>query len=339
MSLILKSKDIYEKPTNIGYKKNVVSGVQLDAIAWEYKFGNILSEEYKNVYFEYNEDNNLTFVNTSRAKSFPADSFQDIVLPDDSTKTVAHFPLSASMKIGKIIDLSRNQYGSIIKGDYILVRERVWEKEGTTIYSDRISNVSNYATYLDYEESTNTFKTNLNSDYQKDSGAERLIWRTEDGGWLRRMSETFTVVGRYREPIKESFYAGSTDKKPLQLTSNEIIRLDLRALDNLNYKYVQTLVDNVYDKYKNGKETYTLKCALGNYYDENGILKVSIEDESLPYLIPKHTAVTPYIFSSYGEVPLSTNDSGEAKTFEVIGTDFEYKGVPWQILTVQEYAK
>jgi hypothetical protein len=335
MSLILKSKDIYEKPTNIGYKKNVVLGVQLDAMDWEFAIGEV-SPKYTNVYFERDENDKLTFLNSGTKKSFPVDYFHDIVLPN-STSVVARFHLSDYMKIEKIIDLSRNQYGSIIEGDYILVRERTWEKEGTTLYSDRISNVSNYATYLDYEKSTNAFKTNLNLDYQKESGAEQLIWYTEDGGWLRRMSETFVVVGRYRETINKSYYGGSSAAiMSIQLPSNELIRADMMIIGETN-PYVTVLVNGVYDVYKKGKEIYTLKCALGNYYDENGILKVSIDDESLPYLIPKHTVVTPYVFSAVGEVPLSTKADGSAKLFEVIGTDFQYSGVPWQTLTIQEY--
>jgi hypothetical protein len=80
--------------------------------------------------------------------------------------------------------------------------------------------------------------------------------------------------------------------------------------DNLHY---------VMRSYGDGKEVYTLKC--------------SVMDE--PFA--KYDIVEPYIFTSKGEVPLSTKEDGTAKQFEVIGVDISYSGVVWQEITIQEY--
>ena len=103
----------------------------------------------------------------------------------------------------------------------------------------------------------------------------------------------------------------------------------------------ENILQNVVRKYKNGKETYKLKCSIGDYYYTSGSLAIFPLDDAyenkLPATFKKHDIVEPWIYTSKGEVPLSEKADGTAKQFEVIGIDYSYAGVVWQELTLQEY--
>lgn len=62
------------------------------------------------------------------------------------------------------------------------------------------------------------------------------------------------------------------------------------------------------------------------------------EDESVPPLLKKYDLVVPYIYTSKGEVPLSTDKDGNAKQFQIIGVNFSYRGIARQEIVIQEYA-
>ena len=129
--------------------------------------------------------------------------------------------------------------------------------------------------------------------------------------------------------------------KQISLPSNELTQQDTYYIVDINtqYKLPEFLISNVLKNYSNGKEVYTIKCSVGNYYDTDGNLVICPENSSYPAVFEKYDIVEPYVFTSKGEVPLSTKSDGTAKQFEVIGIDFSYKGVVWQELTIQEYVE
>lgn len=125
----------------------------------------------------------------------------------------------------------------------------------------------------------------------------------------------------------------------LKLPANELIQGDnYYIMSNTNYS--DKFIAEVYDRYKNGKETATLLCLVGKYYDLEGNLVVDAdnEDESIPPLLKKYDLVVPYIHTSNGEVPLSTDKDGNAKQFQIIGVNFRYRGIARQEIVIQEYA-
>ena len=139
--------------------------------------------------------------------------------------------------------------------------------------------------------------------------------------------ETSSV--NYENGVKESQYVFS-------LPSNELIQ-DTNGYDGYDYSYV--ISEEIIKNYKNGKEVFVLKCSVANYYDIDENLIICPENSNYPSVFEKYDIVEPYVFSSEGEIPLSTNADGTPKKFEVIGVDFSYSGVVWQELTVQEYVE
>lgn len=162
------------------------------------------------------------------------------------------------------------------------------------------------------------------------------------------LTELVSIEGQYFEAIDETtaVYDDSITaaKNILKLPSNELVQgdnvygLSIDAVNAVNYS--DKFVAEVFDRYKNGKETATLLCSVGKYYDLEGNLVVDAENEdsSIAPLLKKYDIVVPYVMTSRGEAPLSTDASGNPKQFQIIGVNISYNGIPRQEIVIQEYA-
>lgn len=145
----------------------------------------------------------------------------------------------------------------------------------------------------------------------------------------------------------EKVSIGSQDaKEKFALPSNGLSSVwckhddqDAGDLDVPTNFYAKWIGQKVIDRYTNGKEVWTIDCLVGDYYNSNGQLAISPEKSSslLPLVFHKYDIVEPYISTTVGDKPLSEDNEGNAKLFQIIGVDFAYDGVPRQILTVQEF--
>lgn len=156
------------------------------------------------------------------------------------------------------------------------------------------------------------------------------------------LSETISIEGqciKETEPTVAKYDEEAIVNNTLKLPTNELIQGgNYYVNDSKNYS--DKFITEVYEKYKNGKETATLLCLVGKYYDLEGNLVVDADnaDESIPPLLKKYDLVVPYIHTSNGEVPLSTDKDGNAKQFQIIGVNFSYRGIARQEIVIQEYA-
>lgn len=156
------------------------------------------------------------------------------------------------------------------------------------------------------------------------------------------LSETISIEGQCIKETEST--VAKYDEEAIvnnisKLPTNELIQGgNYYIMSNTNYS--DKFIAEVYDRYKNGKETATLLCLVGKYYDLEGNLVVDAdnEDESIPPLLKKYDLVVPYIHTSNGEVPLSTDKDGNAKQFQIIGVNFSYRGIARQEIVIQEYA-
>lgn len=172
----------------------------------------------------------------------------------------------------------------------------------------------------------------------------------------RKSSDTTTYIIREIISFEGQYYEKADNttavyddsitaaKNILKLPSNELVQgdnvygLSIDAVNAVNYS--DKFVAEVFDRYKNGKETATLLCSVGKYYDLEGNLVVDAEsaDSTIPPLLKKYDIVVPYIMTANGEEPLSSDASGNAKQFQVIGVNISYNGVLRQEIVIQEYA-
>lgn len=117
-------------------------------------------------------------------------------------------------------------------------------------------------------------------------------------------------------------------------TGNDLIR-DKNTYQGASteYLYTQTL-----EAYKNGKETATIKCSIGEYYDKSGNLVISTKTPN-KMLFEHYDKVVPMVRSASGaDVPMSVNSEGKAKVFDVVGVREIYDGGILQELTLREHS-
>lgn len=145
-------------------------------------------------------------------------------------------------------------------------------------------------------------------------------------------------------------FGNSSSNKMMLYEGNELISSAMGFGSSPIYNYYRS----IYENYNNGKETATIKCALGNYYDfDTGELCIQTDGNDdipstfkfLDQVIPMRYAVQRRILPDgttefYREnVPLSTYASGNPKKFQVLGVQFDYSGIGYQTLYLQEIAE
>ena len=95
---------------------------------------------------------------------------------------------------------------------------------------------------------------------------------------------------------------------------------------------------NIIDEWSKGKETATLKCSIGEYYDESGNLVISTKNNDLPMTFNIRDLVIPYIPTARGGTePMSIRTDGKAKIFQVTQVRPYFDGACWQEIMLQEY--
>ena len=130
----------------------------------------------------------------------------------------------------------------------------------------------------------------------------------------------------------ENFSYGGNKK--FQINSNELLLND--TLIN-NKKISEYNYEQITKNWLNGKETATLQCSIGEYYDEDGNLVISTQNNDLPMLFNIRDTVIPYIPIAGGDTePMSKRKDGSPKLFVVTQVRPYFDGAFWQEIQLQE---
>ena len=138
---------------------------------------------------------------------------------------------------------------------------------------------------------------------------------------------------------KTVYINGETQKKVHSVDGNELMQTSnyfdqngtkVNAIDKM-YRETQS-------EYAIGKETATIRCSIGDYYDyDNGEKVISIDDSTGKMSFKMYDQVIPMVYGADGEDhPMSTYQDGSAKIFQVLGSKIYYDGAVWQELSLQE---
>lgn len=101
-------------------------------------------------------------------------------------------------------------------------------------------------------------------------------------------------------------------------------------------------IDEQFEKtrqlYLKGKETATIRCSIGDYYDYNSKERIiSIDNSTSKMSFDIGDQVIPMVYGADGkDRPMSTYQDGTSKVFQVLGTKIFYDGAVWQELSLQE---
>lgn len=133
--------------------------------------------------------------------------------------------------------------------------------------------------------------------------------------------------------LDESTVTIGNGENELSVQGNEL----LQPMIAKNYAY--TL-----DAYKNGRESITIECDLGEYYNEDGTKAISTNGEKdengkeLPMSFKNGDVLLITKSNEKGEeVPIARKSNGEPMLFYVVGTELTYDGEILQKIFAQEY--
>lgn len=140
-------------------------------------------------------------------------------------------------------------------------------------------------------------------------------------------SDTISLVGDYIVPEEQTQTIGDGNKS-MHLPSNEIIQEGNTNLE----KFANDILAN----YGKGKETITVRCSIGEYYDEYGDLVISTKTAD-KMTFEHYDRVVFMTRNGWGtDSPISLNANGNAKVFEVVGVRVLADGAVWQELKARE---
>lgn len=140
--------------------------------------------------------------------------------------------------------------------------------------------------------------------------------------------------------LKQHFelYDNSYQTTTIQLTNGKnIFSIEENELINILSTDILNTFNNIILEWKEGKELATLKCSIGEYYNEDGTLAISTKQNDLPMLFDIGDLVIPYIAVANGKTePLSIKLDGTPKVFKVTQIRPYFDGAFWQEITLQE---
>ena len=101
--------------------------------------------------------------------------------------------------------------------------------------------------------------------------------------------------------------------------------------NSINQMYEETI-----QEYQDGKETATLSCSIGDYYETNGDLAIS-DKSPQKMCFDVNDIVIPMVLGSDGkDIPMSKTNDSNPKEFMVLSAKPIYDGAVWQQLILQE---
>lgn len=204
-----------------------------------------------------------------------------------------------------------------------------------------------------YDTTGNVFDSYVCA-YGRGAGDEVLIYFTILRQWnfgeyndiiiLTKFECKYNTVG---QSSKTKLY--SMDNKVVSdysLETNELTSTDVGVATTSDEQSVITspigklLCEKIASEYKNGRETATIKCSVGNFYgdeyenektiDIDNAETASVGDTVVPYVRTGRKGGWQY------DSPLSSDGYGNAKSFDVIGVEHVFDGAIWQVLTLIE---
>lgn len=142
----------------------------------------------------------------------------------------------------------------------------------------------------------------------------------------------------------ENFSSIIYGNSPLySVESNELLQINTLVLrNNSNYRLSQYMYEQITANYQwgRGKELATILCSIGEYYNEDGELAISVENNNLPMIFNIGDYVIPYIPAADGKTePMSIRTDGTPKKFRITQVRPYFDGACWQELYLQEQAE
>jgi hypothetical protein len=130
----------------------------------------------------------------------------------------------------------------------------------------------------------------------------------------------------------------TVSKKVHSVDGNELMQTSNYLLDT-GKNAIETMYGETRLQYEKGKETATVLCSIGDYFDnESGEKVVSIDNSTGKMSFDIYDKVIPMVYTRDGtDKPMSYKPNGDPKVFQVLGSKIYYDGAVWQELSLQEF--
>lgn len=177
-----------------------------------------------------------------------------------------------------------------------------------------------------------------------------VVMLSGSGNFLMALNREFYIYGA--KTIKEIYSAEISvngNRKVIQLDESTVtIGNGENELSVQGNELLQPMISKNYaytlEAYKNGRESITIECDLGEYYNEDGTKAISTKGEKdengkkLPMSLKNGDVLLITKSNEKGEeVPIARKSNGEPMLFYVVGTELTYDGEILQKIFAQEY--
>lgn len=139
---------------------------------------------------------------------------------------------------------------------------------------------------------------------------------------------------------KTVYINGETQKKVHSVDGNELMQTTNYLLDG-GVNAIETMYGETRKEYERGKETATIRCSIGDYYDyDSGEKMIAIDNSTGKMSFKMYDQIIPMVYGADGkDRPMSIYQDGSPKVFQVLGSKIFYDGAVWQELSLQELDK
>ena len=351
----IPSSNIYNiDGTNSLFAVNKIEKAELTFNKFTRSLGNVLEKEYFATYYDEKNSDGVDIVDSQITSVYQDKALNDFEFVYDSGTDLRQYVRlknKVKLSIGKPMDIEIDSNHNALY--YDAVKNQKWvvfyqdnQEQPPKVTKEYQEKRITATKKVIYDANDNSFELDFSTDYGdsriliyyrnysviEENGEQNFnIWET---GYL--LSETIYVDGKYfGAEDKTHSYGDISSKDTFALPTNSLIQ-ENNPIEG-EPLWGDKLLQNVVNRYARGKEVYTIRCSIADYYDTAGYKQITADDDTrYPIVFQKHDIVEPYVFTYRGEVPLSSYSNGMPKRFEVIGVDFVDKGVVWQELTLQE---
>ena len=339
MAIIITASQIYEIVSNEKIIDNNVGGIDTTEDEINKNYGTVSNTIEINLY-EWNEDGNFASLDINDFLIYVGNEQNDETYNinihyDHGTYFITGsfvFNIEKNVKPGKIY-LMMERDGQSFSNGPLEETEEIKEVKKTD-YNTQTSQIAE----IDYNgESQIYFNFELLDSslpfipYQTAAFTYKIPSWNYISGWYRNYIRLYIAAENY-EPESNDISYGARPK--ISIDSNELLQTTTTIN---NKKLSQFIYEKITEEWKEGKELATLKCSIGEYYNEDGTLAISTKQNNLPMLFDIGDLVIPYIAVANGKTePLSIKLDGTPKVFKVTQIRPYFDGAFWQEITLQE---
>lgn len=321
MSVIkIPSKQIYSKPSTTSLK-NRIKSISYNSSDISEEYGNILDKEYR---YEVYKDipNFYNPILNSKGEEF------------DLNISYYLFGITGTeyLKISKTAKIEFNSSNRLTSHKIIATLEwfeNYYTTETVNGVENKVWHHSTFTEKIDITDKIKSFDGNVFTieididTYKKSQIGTGTIWLK---------SFTISCVGMYISAESTEHLIGSSQSaidSPFLPPNNELVQ---------SGEAYKSIMEKVLSKYKNGKDYFTIRVSVGEYYDYNtGELLISTKDKNKPMTFDIDDVVIPMLFLWDGtEEPWGLKSDESPKMFNVIDVKTYYDGAVWQDLSLQE---